>query len=218
MRTSRVWITQTLMVIAISAAALSCYGGDEDGSSGNPEDELNDSLNGSYTLDDPPTDNSITVGSNASGYAEARGGDSLNVVLTFDAPNGNVVGGGIRFGPSGPIVVVSIPAAEGQASGTLNFSIQIPSSICNNLSSICHDIKCYEFAVTDIGAVSRANINDVALACGACDEPSCQSLLTSCEVVDCGVGGFCCMTAGSPGSEHCDDAPCEEFGEVPCGS
>jgi hypothetical protein len=135
---------------------------DDDGGSNSPESALNDSISGSYTLDDAETDTSISVGSDQSGHAEAHRGGTLNVAIQFQAPNGNVIGGGIRFGETGPIQVVSIPEAQGQTSGVLNFAIQIPASVCDNLSQICHDIKCYEFAVTDIGKVSVANINAVA--------------------------------------------------------
>jgi hypothetical protein len=53
------------------------------------------------------------------------------------------------------------------------------------LSSICHDIRCYEFAQTSGGTFSQANINLLAAACGGCDEPSCQDLLDMC--VDAGM-------------------------------
>lgn len=69
----------------------------------------------------------------------------------------------------------------GGSGGTGNLAFQIPADICSQLSSICHQIQCYEFAVTDAGTISRANIMDVAMQCGNCDEPSCQQLIQGCQ-------------------------------------
>jgi len=175
---------------------------EEPGPNGDPNDELNGSISGDYEVDGTNVDDSIGVSGSEGGYAEASPGGTLNVSISFDAPNANVVGGGIRFGANGPVQVVTIPDAMGQTSGTLNFAVQIPDSVCSNLSQICHDIRCYEFAVTDIGAVSQANINDVALMCGGCDEPSCQSLLDMCEV---------------PLSPYCQDAVDSAFEDFSTG-
>lgn len=146
--------------------------------------ELNGAIKGEYELENPEVDPSVEVSGNNSsgGMGEVTPGGTMNVSISFNAPNANIVGGGIRFGANGPIQVVTVPDAMGQTSGTLNFAIQVPPSVCNNLSQICHDIQCYEFAVTDAGNISAANINDVALACGNCDEPSCQDLLDSCDI------------------------------------
>lgn len=142
-------------------------------------------------LEDPGTDSTVIVSAGSSptptSPAPAQPGDVINVQIPFQAPQGNVIGAGIRFGTSGPIRVVEIPAAKGQTSGVLTFDMQIPSSICGNLSKICHDIKCYEFAVTDAGLVSAATLAPMALMCGGCDEPSCQSLLDCTD--DGGAGG-----------------------------
>jgi hypothetical protein len=180
-----------LMLVLLATGLVFCSeetSGDDDGDENDsPEGVLNGSISGSYSLDGPATDESIgTSTQQGEGHAEAHPGGTLNVSITFDAPNANVIGGGIRFGETGPIHVVEVADAVGQTTGTLNFAVQIPASVCDDLSSICHDIKCYEFAVTDAGTVSKANINAVALACGNCDEPSCQDLLTSCEADPCG--------------------------------
>lgn len=154
------------------------------------EEYLTDAIDlppGSFTLEDPETDESISVTSNGSGaMATVQPGGGGTVSVSFNAPNANIVAGGIRFGSSGPIQAVPISGAMGQTSGTLSFPFQLPSSICQDLSRICHDIKCYEFAVTDVGTVSRANITDMAVLCGNCDEPSCQGLLDMCVVPDAG--------------------------------
>jgi hypothetical protein len=133
-------------------------------------------------LIDPDTDHSIQLGATGSGGThEAQPGDVFSVSIPFTAPNANVIGAGIRFGDSGPIAVIPVPGAVGQGSGTMVLDVEVPYDICDNLSQICHDIKCYEFAVTGSGTVSAANIQDIALACNDCEEPSCQSLLDSCD-------------------------------------
>lgn len=81
--------------------------------------------------------------------------------------------------------------------GAIVAPVTFPPSVCGMLSSICHDIRCYEFARTAAGTFSRANINLLAMACGNCDEPSCQSLLTMCEEPGTGCGG----TATAMGSD-----------------
>lgn len=153
-----------------------------------PSDFLNEGLvlpAGSYTLANPTEDPTIQLGAGAGGSMDAQPGQPMMVQIPFTAPSGNVVGAGIRFGDSGPIRVIPIPAAQGNTSGTLGFQFQLPASICNNLGAICHQIKCYEYAVTAAGTVSRANIQDVALACNNCDVPSCQDLLNSCRPMPC---------------------------------
>lgn len=137
-------------------------------------------------LEDPETDPSVVVGPGDPDAPplEVRPGDIVTLTLPFTAANSNVVGAGVRFGNSGPITVVPIAGAMGQGSGSMQFDLEIPDSVCDDLAQICHDIKCYEFAVTDAGNVSAANIGQIALACGNCDEPSCQDLLPSCQL-DC---------------------------------
>ena len=157
------------------------------------EAELNSLLQqmlpeGAYPLDaDPEVDSSINVSKRSAQSSKKASGPFLKVQpgamgavsLGFNAPNGNVTGVGIRFGsdPSAPIWVVPQPDAQGQTAGMLSTTLDIPQDVCDMLSQICHDIKCYEFAVTDVGKISRENIEDIALACGGCDEPSCQELL-----------------------------------------
>jgi hypothetical protein len=127
-------------------------------------------------------------------------GSMVSVNIPFSATGGNVVAAGIRFGDSGPIRTVNIPQAQGQSNAALAFDFQIPASVCNDLANICHDIRCYEFAVTDAGRVSRENIQDIALMCGNCCEPTCQDLLPpgSCSTecltdADCDEGVTCSM-------------------------
>jgi hypothetical protein len=128
----------------------------------------------------PATDETVTVMppvAAPAGPSALRPGDTVTVEIPFEAPNGNVVGAGIRFGETGPIRTVGIDAATGQTANTLTFDFQVPQNICDDLADICHSITCYEFAVTDIGEISVANLTPIALACAGCDEPTCQPLL-----------------------------------------
>ncbi len=148
---------------------------------GDPVSTLNDNLSlpaGSYTInpDDVEVDNSVTIGT-STGTMPITPGGTINGQINFNAPNGNVVAGGMRFGNSGLINVTPINGAQGNTSGTLNVPFSVSASTCANLSQVCHDIKCYEFAITADGKISKANIRDVALICGNCDEPSCASLI-----------------------------------------
>ena len=130
--------------------------------------------------DDVGVDSSITFSPN-SGTAGIQAGVQMDNNITFNAPNGNVNAVGMRFGSSGPIYFVPINTG-GATAGTATFPFQISADICNNLSSICHDIVCYEFAQTSSGQISAANIQDVAMLCGNCNEPSCADLV---DMSDC---------------------------------
>lgn len=160
----------------------------------------------SEPLMSPATDETVTVMPPVAapdGPSALRPGDTVTVEIPFEAPNGNVVGAGIRFGDTGPIRTVGIDAATGQTANTLTFDFQVPQNICDDLADICHSITCYEFAVTDIGEISVANLTPIALACAGCDEPTCQQLLM-CDMPagDVPVGSPCTPAdACVPGSE-----------------
>jgi hypothetical protein len=132
-------------------------------------------------LNDPAVDESITLMEPAAASdapTPIEPGQVITVEIPFEAPEGNVVAAGIRFGDEGPIRQVEIPEAEGDTSNTLRFQFEVPPDICDDLADICHDIVCYEFAVTDIGEISAANIMQLGLVCGdGCNEPTCQELL-----------------------------------------
>jgi len=103
--------------------------------------------------------------------------DQLTATINFTPAaeaNGEVVDAvGMRFGDTGDIMFKDITPAEA-AAGSATITFTIDPSVCNNIAQICHDLLCYEFAKTSAGTVTAANFQDVALMCGACDEPSCQ--------------------------------------------
>jgi len=183
--------TLLLSTLAVLVGIIGCKKDEEgdDQNTGNAVIEINTNLElpqGAYLVD-PDTmevDATVTVAT-SSGTMPINPGAQINGQIEFTAPNGNVVAAGMRFGDSGPVSVVPITGALGQTSGTLSMPFSIDASVCNDLSSICHDIKCYEFAITAAGEISQANIRDVALMCGNCDEPSCVDLIEP----PCGGGG-----------------------------
>ncbi|MFD2726638.1 hypothetical protein [Hyunsoonleella rubra] len=161
---------------------------------------------GAFTVnpENVTTDNSITIGT-SNGVTPINSGQQMTNQISFNAPDGNVNAVGMRFGTNGPIYFVPINTG-GATSGTGSFDFLINAGICNDLSRICHDIKCYEFAQTTSGAISRSNIRDVAMLCGNCDEPSCQGLV---DPSDCppsiGSGSFSSSISGNQsGNAGCD--------------
>lgn len=131
----------------------------------------------------------IAITSTGGTRTQVVGGQTVQVSIPFTAQNQNVTHAGIRFGTTGSIIMVPIAGASGNSSGILDFEFGIPADICNNLNQICHDIRCYEFAVAEGSGgsfqVSRENINELASACGGCNEPQCVALLGD----DCGAAG-----------------------------
>jgi hypothetical protein len=186
-------VTGLAAVLAISFSFSACSGGGGGGGAANPEDTLNSSglvlPANAYTLTNPAEDSNVVLTGSAGPTMKMIGGTKIAISLPFTAGAGsNVVGVGIRFGLNGKINV--IPGTPTDA-GTIAANITVTPAICANLSKICHDIKCYEFAVTSAGKISKANIQAVALACGGCNIPSCKSLLSECNS---GGGG------GGPGT------------------
>ncbi|MGK0204751.1 MAG: hypothetical protein ACI89X_001118 [Planctomycetota bacterium] len=151
---------------------------------------LNDALvlpPGAFTLATPTaeeTDSSVTVTSNAVPNGSLSPGSQASLSINFTADgSSNVTGAAIGFGTanSPPSKLMAIPVnTNGATSGAIDFSFAVDASMCANLSTICHNIRCYEYAVVDGQRVTAANVNDIAFACGGCDEPSCQELLTNC--------------------------------------
>ena len=184
------------LALFVSLCIISCGGSDSDpvGDGISDPTEVANLMNsalqlppGTFTVDPNQVeiDDSITITSNNNATIPIAGGQSMTNNISFNAPNGNVNAVGMRFGTSGPIYFVPINT-QGSTSGTGSFDFAMLATICNDLSKICHDIKCYEFASTSGGQISRANIRDVAMMCGNCDEPSCQGLV---DPSDCGLSG-----------------------------
>ena len=215
----------TPLVTALALAACDRGGAESPGAGGRDDDDdgggdqvtddeaediINDSLGlpeGSYTIDgDAETDPSITVTPSGAAPGDLFPDTGTTVGTTFTSPTANIIGSGIRFGDTGPINVVPFPGGP-QQSGTAMLTFTVPSSVCSMLGNICHNIACYEFAVTDVGTVSAANITQLAMACGNCEEPSCQSLLMSCEETE-------CDPACDPGTEVCIDGTCMPLDET----
>ena len=190
----------TILTVASITIFSSCGGGGGDDGPANtqdPNDFMQENIQlpaGSFIADQSNITQSstITTSSTSSGGAmQVVDNQTVNVQIPFNDPTGSVTHAGIAFGdPNGDIWMVPIAGAQGNTSGTLSFIMQLPPDICENLSEICHDIKCYEFAVSkDVNGnsfqISQANINQLVSACGKCDDASCTSLLGP----DCGAAG-----------------------------
>lgn len=184
-----------------------------------PISALNENLQlpaGSYTISsNTEVDNSITITSNGSGTMPINTGTQMNGSISFSAPGANIIGAGMRFGSSGTINVVPISGANGNTSGTLNTPFSVSASTCDNLSKVCHDIKCYEFAVTADGKISKANIRDVALMCGGCNEPSCAPLIDPpCAPASCSGNFNSSLSGAQTGTCNCSSSGVANVGIV----
>lgn len=177
-------ILKLVLIVAVTSN-ISCSSGNEDPKGISNQEEVESMVNsnlelppGSFQVDekDVQIDNSITVGNNSGAVMPLAPGNLNNAQIPFSAPNGNVSAIGMRFGQSGPINFVPI-STNGATSGTGSFQFRVDSKLCSQLSKICHDIRCYEFAYTSEGTISKSNITQLALTCGNCDEPSCQGVI-----------------------------------------
>lgn len=185
--------------------SFSLFYGCNKGSTEIDEITLNEELsvtNGGETKEDISnyTEDPTIVLSNATagGKMSISGSSRVTITREFTAPNKNITGAAIRFGNSGPLTVVQLNT-KGQANGIISYDVDIPASVCDNMAQICHDIKCYEYAITDVGTISRANVTDMALKCGACSEPSCADIVNCGGCYECYVTGLtrneCTLTA-----------------------
>lgn len=170
--------------------------GDDDGSSSHqgitdPAEVallLNQNLilpSNAFTLDPSElnTDSSIFVSSASEGRMAINTGTDLTNQIDF-TPGAPITAVGMRFGPTGPINFIPV-SADDINNGSASFTFSIDPDLCEDIAQICHDIQCYEFALTDDGTtISQADLQDIAMVCGACDEPSCVSLLEEGTCVD----------------------------------
>jgi hypothetical protein len=169
-----------IICVLIALSWQACKNKNEDG---DPVEAINAGLSlpaGSFSVDPDTmeTDYTVTIDPGIGGTMPLSTGTNLTGQITFSAPSGNVVAGGMRFGTSGPVNMVPVAGAIGQTSGTLTLPFALSASTCQDLASICHNIKCYEYAMTADGKITQANIRDVALMCGGCGEPSCVPLIS----------------------------------------
>lgn len=102
-----------------------------------------------------------------------------------------------------PIDSPGVSATGDGGVGAASINLPFPAALCADLSQICHDIRCYESAQTSAGTFSAANINLLAMACGGCSEPSCQSLLPP------GTCGGATCTPACASNQICVDGVCE---------
>jgi hypothetical protein len=91
-----------------------------------------------------------------------------------------------------------VSAGGGRSGSSVSGQVRMPPDLCANLEEICHDITCYEFAETDAGTFTAANIEYLAAACGDCDAPSCQDLIGECS-----LDGFCLTDADCGPDQAC---------------
>ena len=74
----------------------------------------------------------------------------------------------VKFGSGSSFVSVPVSGSTiTTSSGTLDVSFNVPTSICDNVADIQHQIKCYEqVTLADGSQVSSQTARDMILACG----------------------------------------------------
>jgi len=112
-----------------------------------------------YLTEPVTSSNAITPGS----------GGELQITLNNMTPN-QAFDVNVKFGTANKYVRVPVSAATigNNTGGTLNLPFSIPSSICDNIEDIEHQIKCYESV--DIGngvKVSKQTARTMLLACSS---------------------------------------------------
>ncbi|MGJ8666590.1 MAG: hypothetical protein ACSHW7_09510 [Patiriisocius sp.] len=196
-----------MLALSISVLFIQCKDDEGDGLISDPievANQMNANLTilsaGAFTIDPATvgTDNTVIVDT-PTGVAPIMAGQTMTNQISFNAPNGNVNAVGMRFGTSGPITFVPVNT-NGATNATGTFDFVIDSNICENLSQICHDIKCYEFAQTSAGNITAGSIRNVAMLCGNCDEPSCAGLVDPSDCDTPGGGGTGSFNFGPTGS------------------
>ena len=158
------------LVAAVSSGCSINIAHSGDGSGGGAPNEAEDQLNallrmqypngheaGSVSVDDsihiatPPGDETMAV----------SGGSNFQVSVGYTSSD-PVTSVCIGFGSANNAWCVPTTSSGVQTSGTptagaASVAVMLPPDICNNLSSICHSIRCYEFASTSAGTFSRSN-------------------------------------------------------------
>lgn len=151
-------------------------------------------------LIDPAIDPQIGIDSRTRRVV-AIPGQSFVIDLTYIAPRGNVLGGGIQFPESDRVQWTLIDSLRDTTSGNIRFAYAVPADICDDVANLCHEIVTKQFAVgtnvtpqTDIdgdgepdGAyvVSAPQEVTVVLKCASCESVSCVDALPDGECLAC---------------------------------
>lgn len=145
---------------------------------------------------DPPTDDSVSVINNLDDIAVALAGASFPVSLNFQAPDRNVVGGGIRFEGSDEIQWTLISKIMGEQTGDVEFVYVVSAEACADVANLCHEVSAEEFVITQRGAefyVSKPIEISVVLQCATCTSTSCVDVLPPGSCQECGQPDACSM-------------------------
>jgi hypothetical protein len=161
-------------------------------------DALNAWLQNQYPDGHPASesDESVPSVSETSGADQPRdvleSGGSINPSVDISGADSAIAAICIGFGDPGNAWCIPTSNTDVSLSDTTgdgnpdqaSLALAIPPALCDGLSKICHDIRCYEFAQTDSGTFTAGDVAYLAAACGKCDEPSCQELIPEGECAD----------------------------------
>jgi hypothetical protein len=113
--------------------------------------------------DNPAPGVPVFSGETISGTFQLDGTDTVTeVCMGFGDPTNAIC---VPVGTDGASTVGSMASLQ----------LTMPPELCADIPQICHDIRCYEFAKTSQGTFTAGSVASLIAACGACDEPSCQS-------------------------------------------
>ncbi|HCH62281.1 MAG TPA: hypothetical protein DFR83_05715 [Deltaproteobacteria bacterium] len=192
-----------LMAMACATFSFGCFsagGGKDDVEVSEAEVALNAWLRDQYPEGHAPRGGNVPETQDPNpgrGVSPVYPGQLIRPTVTNPDVGGGIVSMCIAFGSpsSGWCIPVEDDdvTVEGN-SAAVDFTL--PPELCDGLSQICHDVRCYEFAETEFGTFTAADIEYLASACGQCDEPSCQDLISECEAQcltdeDCGAEEAC---------------------------
>lgn len=163
-------------------------------------------------LIDPQTDLSVQADSLID-VGVAIPGSAFPIHLSFDAPNLNVVGGGIRFPGSDEVQWTFIEGVSGLEAGELRFGYVLADDACDEVANLCHEILTEQFAVSQVDGeflISRPVEVRVVLQCATCESQSCVELLPADECKTCTQPQACvdvyemCFAPGMPGEDQAE--------------
>ena len=184
-------------------------------------------------LVDPATDDSLSVSSN-NDPAVAIPGSAFLIDLNFVAPEGNVVGGGIKFPGSDEIQWTFIEGLEGSTGmDPITFGYVTEVEICEDLPNLCHELVTEQFAVARNvaadGDVDGDGNSDgefvvsppvevrVVLQCATCESQSCLDVLPAGTCQTCAQPEVCqeyyerCLAPGQPNADSDEAKLFENF-------